>query len=152
MGSWEQRRLDHWSCHHPLLLTEGGQPVRKLSFKHLLSTNTFEGVPWCVDDDDDNKDNCLMNFFFLSLNILTNFLRSISLLQSDGEDELKKRQLMELAIINGTYRDSSSKNSSRKSPNPDQWAWNLQLYGKKSWWPQRTFDEGLFWMTTVDQV
>ena len=36
------------------------------------------------------------------------------LLQSDGEDELKKRQLMELAIINGTYRDSSSKNSSRE--------------------------------------
>ena len=34
--------------------------------------------------------------------------------QSDGEDELKKRQLMELAIINGTYRDSQSKNSSRK--------------------------------------
>merc|ERR1712117_634344 len=31
---------------------------------------------------------------------------------SEGEDELKKRQLMELAIINGTYRDSSSKNSS----------------------------------------
>ena len=36
------------------------------------------------------------------------------ILQSDGEDELKKRQLMELAIINGTYRDSSSKNSSRE--------------------------------------
>ena len=36
------------------------------------------------------------------------------LLQSDGEDELKTRQLMELAIINGTYRDSSSKNSSRE--------------------------------------
>merc|ERR1712012_570590 len=31
---------------------------------------------------------------------------------SEGEDELKKRQLMELAIINGTYRDSNSKNSS----------------------------------------
>ena len=30
------------------------------------------------------------------------------LLQADGEDELKKRQLMELAIINGTYRDSES--------------------------------------------
>ncbi|CAG0917415.1 unnamed protein product [Notodromas monacha] len=30
---------------------------------------------------------------------------------ADGEDELKKRQLMELAIINGTYRDSSMKNS-----------------------------------------
>ncbi|XP_046407199.1 protein held out wings-like isoform X2 [Ischnura elegans] len=28
---------------------------------------------------------------------------------ADGEDELKKRQLMELAIINGTYRDSSAK-------------------------------------------
>ncbi|XP_066992273.1 protein held out wings isoform X3 [Anabrus simplex] len=28
---------------------------------------------------------------------------------ADGEDELKKRQLMELAIINGTYRDSSVK-------------------------------------------
>ena len=27
---------------------------------------------------------------------------------------MKKRQLMELAIINGTYRDSSSKNSSRE--------------------------------------
>lgn len=33
--------------------------------------------------------------------------------QADGEDELKKRQLMELAIINGTYRDSSSKNPGR---------------------------------------
>ncbi|XP_040576378.1 protein held out wings isoform X1 [Lepeophtheirus salmonis] len=31
---------------------------------------------------------------------------------SEGEDELKKRQLMELAIINGTYRDSNSKTSS----------------------------------------
>lgn len=29
--------------------------------------------------------------------------------QADGEDELKKRQLMELAIINGTYRDSTIK-------------------------------------------
>ncbi|XP_023323335.1 protein held out wings isoform X2 [Eurytemora carolleeae] len=31
---------------------------------------------------------------------------------SEGEDELKKRQLMELAIINGTYRDSTSNMSS----------------------------------------
>lgn len=30
---------------------------------------------------------------------------------TEGEDELKKRQLMELAIINGTYRDSSGKNN-----------------------------------------
>ncbi|KAH0567120.1 hypothetical protein KQX54_006786 [Cotesia glomerata] len=29
--------------------------------------------------------------------------------QAEGEDELKKRQLMELAIINGTYRDSNTK-------------------------------------------
>ncbi|ETN61868.1 quaking protein A [Anopheles darlingi] len=28
---------------------------------------------------------------------------------AEGEDELKKRQLMELAIINGTYRDSTAK-------------------------------------------
>lgn len=33
----------------------------------------------------------------------------ILLLQADGEDELKKRQLMELAIINGTYRDNNAK-------------------------------------------
>ncbi|XP_025417184.1 protein held out wings isoform X1 [Sipha flava] len=31
------------------------------------------------------------------------------LVPADGEDELKKRQLMELAIINGTYRDSNAK-------------------------------------------
>ena len=70
-----------------------------------------------ADDDDGNgKDDCFEILLF-SLNILKNCLKSISLLQSDGEDELKKRQLMELAIINGTYRDSSSKNSSRKSSN-----------------------------------
>jgi hypothetical protein len=27
--------------------------------------------------------------------------------QPEGRDELKKRQLMELAILNGTYRDTS---------------------------------------------
>ena len=91
------------------------RPVRKLFFKHLLSTNTFEGVSCCADDDDGNGD-CFEILFSLSI-YCKYFLRSISLLQSDGEDELKKRQLMELAIINGTYRDSSSKNSSRKSSN-----------------------------------
>ncbi|XP_031619620.1 protein held out wings [Contarinia nasturtii] len=35
--------------------------------------------------------------------------------QAEGEDELKKRQLMELAIINGTYRDSSTKISTTDS-------------------------------------
>lgn len=41
--------------------------------------------------------------------------------QADGEDELKKRQLMELAIINGTYRDSSTKAASatgKYNPHP----------------------------------
>lgn len=32
---------------------------------------------------------------------------------TEGEDELKKRQLMELAIINGTYRDSSAKGAGK---------------------------------------
>ncbi|CAG9836881.1 unnamed protein product [Diabrotica balteata] len=36
-------------------------------------------------------------------------VRKLLVPQADGEDELKKRQLMELAIINGTYRDSTSK-------------------------------------------
>jgi len=27
-------------------------------------------------------------------------------MQADGEDELKKMQLLELAIMNGTYRDA----------------------------------------------
>ncbi|KAH9389265.1 hypothetical protein TYRP_008624 [Tyrophagus putrescentiae] len=31
---------------------------------------------------------------------------------TEGEDELKKRQLMELAIINGTYRDASAQRNS----------------------------------------
>ncbi|KAJ8315103.1 hypothetical protein KUTeg_007253 [Tegillarca granosa] len=33
----------------------------------------------------------------------------------DGEDDLKKRQLMELAIINGTYRDTSKPSTSSTS-------------------------------------
>jgi hypothetical protein len=32
---------------------------------------------------------------------------SLSCNKAEGEDELKKKQLMELAIINGTYRDGS---------------------------------------------
>ena len=30
------------------------------------------------------------------------------LIKIEGEDDLKKKQLMELAIINGTYRDNSN--------------------------------------------
>lgn len=30
-----------------------------------------------------------------------------SILQPEGEDDLKKIQLMELAIMNGTYRDQT---------------------------------------------
>ncbi|XP_059482297.1 protein held out wings isoform X4 [Neocloeon triangulifer] len=41
------------------------------------------------------------------------------LIPADGEDELKKRQLMELAIINGTYRDSSIKSATGVSE--DEW-------------------------------
>jgi len=48
---------------------------------------------------------------------------------SEGEDELKKRQLMELAIINGTYRDSSSKNS---SPGLENAGARLQLQQSQS--------------------
>lgn len=36
-------------------------------------------------------------------------VRKLLVPHAEGEDELKKRQLMELAIINGTYRDSSTK-------------------------------------------
>ena len=35
-------------------------------------------------------------------------LTSNELFQIEGEDDLKKKQLMELAIINGTYRDNSN--------------------------------------------
>ncbi|CAG0897382.1 unnamed protein product [Cyprideis torosa] len=35
-------------------------------------------------------------------------IKKLLIPSADGEDELKKRQLMELAIIKGTYRDSSS--------------------------------------------
>ncbi|OXU25626.1 hypothetical protein TSAR_005727, partial [Trichomalopsis sarcophagae] len=38
--------------------------------------------------------------------------------QADGEDELKKRQLMELAIINGTYRDSNTKVAAATAGDP----------------------------------
>lgn len=37
-------------------------------------------------------------------------------MQAEGEDSLKKMQLMELAILNGTYRDANIK--SRKSGRP----------------------------------
>lgn len=30
--------------------------------------------------------------------------------QPEGEDELKKKQLMELAILNGTYRNAGAQN------------------------------------------
>ncbi|XP_053203652.1 protein held out wings-like isoform X1 [Panonychus citri] len=37
-------------------------------------------------------------------------IRKLLIPVTEGEDELKKRQLMELAIINGTYRDGTVKN------------------------------------------
>lgn len=40
-------------------------------------------------------------------------LLALFLIQAEGEDSLKKMQLMELAILNGTYRDANIK--SRKN-------------------------------------
>ena len=40
-----------------------------------------------------------------------------ALLQPEGEDELKRRQLMELAIINGTYRDTKSGTNTQAQTN-----------------------------------
>ncbi|XP_062575804.1 KH domain-containing RNA-binding protein qki.L-like isoform X1 [Saccostrea cucullata] len=52
----------------------------------------------------------------------------------DGEDDLKKRQLMELAIINGTYRDTSKPATSQAGPGGQSASshafglpWNAQL-------------------------
>ena len=56
----------------------------------------------------------VVSFFKIESKIESKILE-FSTFQTEGEDELKKRQLMELAIMNGTYRDSQSKNSSRKS-------------------------------------
>jgi len=41
---------------------------------------------------------------------------------TEGEDELKKRQLMELAILNGTYRDGTQKDAKKKFTENDQFA------------------------------
>lgn len=59
---------------------------------------------------------------------LTHYLIFSPNFQPDGEDDLKKRQLMELAIINGTYRDTTKPSptvaqpsaSSRKFSDVDQ--------------------------------
>lgn len=70
--------------------------------------------------------------------------------QAEGEDELKKRQLMELAIINGTYRDSSTKIaatgkcvfrifSQGKKPSNQQFHSEIQLNKKK---PRRSKRDG----------
>ncbi|KAL5284273.1 QKI family protein [Megaselia abdita] len=41
--------------------------------------------------------------------------------QAEGEDELKKRQLMELAIINGTYRDTTAKTVAGGLTTEEEW-------------------------------
>lgn len=52
-------------------------------------------------------------------------IQFLSIQQADGEDELKKRQLMELAIINGTYRDSSTKTAAAGN-NPNKYGiWSI---------------------------
>ena len=37
------------------------------------------------------------------------------LVQAEGEDSLKKMQLMELAILNGTYRDANIKSRKKET-------------------------------------
>ncbi|KAL9892389.1 protein held out wings isoform X3 [Glossina fuscipes] len=44
----------------------------------------------------------------IKLTQAVNEVQKLLVPQAEGEDELKKRQLMELAIINGTYRDTTS--------------------------------------------
>uniref|UniRef100_A0A182PVU3 K Homology domain-containing protein n=1 Tax=Anopheles epiroticus TaxID=199890 RepID=A0A182PVU3_9DIPT len=48
---------------------------------------------------------------------------------AEGEDELKKRQLMELAIINGTYRDSTTK----VAPADNTFSFDPQQYTDDRW-------------------
>lgn len=43
------------------------------------------------------------------------FFKKKTSFQTEGEDELKKKQLMELAIINGTYKDSNTRCKSEKN-------------------------------------
>jgi len=49
------------------------------------------------------------NRALVKLQRATEEIKKLLVPAADGEDELKKRQLMELAIINGTYRDPSAK-------------------------------------------
>merc|ERR1712157_544826 len=44
-------------------------------------------------------------------------IRKLLIPANDGEDGLKKKQLMELAIINGTYRDNGSKGGVKQNSN-----------------------------------
>jgi len=55
----------------------------------------------------------------VKLNRAETEVRKLLIPRADGEDDLKKKQLMELAIINGTYRDNSSPaRNSRQVANP----------------------------------
>ena len=55
----------------------------------------------------------------VKLNRAETEVRKLLVPRADGEDDLKKKQLMELAIINGTYRDNSSPaRNNRQVSNP----------------------------------
>lgn len=69
--------------------------------------------------------------------------------QAEGEDSLKKMQLMELAILNGTYRDANVK--SRKNDIikhrlvficPDSLKYSISFFSKFYFF---TFTSCLFW-------
>jgi len=64
-----------------------------------------------VDSDSEPEDSGLDLDLVDSMTWLCEALVSgtrlnVHMLQADGEDELKKMQLMELAIMNGTYREA----------------------------------------------
>ncbi|XP_018015457.1 protein held out wings [Hyalella azteca] len=59
------------------------------------------------EDQNNNFTPCRPNRRTRTITLLLSLC--LTFVQNDGEDELKKRQLMELAIINGTYRDSSTR-------------------------------------------
>ncbi|XP_026678059.1 protein held out wings-like isoform X1 [Diaphorina citri] len=56
-----------------------------------------------------------------SMKILNVEFSSVNPQQAEGEDELKKRQLMELAIINGTYRDNNAKVLAAAAACDEEW-------------------------------
>ena len=92
----------------------------------MVASLTFAHMPnWWVSVGELNH-HTLSWLFALSINdtfIDVSFVLFVCLRQADGEDELKKRQLMELAIINGTFRDTTTKPHQTSNPNTPLSKW-----------------------------